>query len=75
MSAPPSSDPDSAGVNTRDRLVALAQALELLLMLAVDAEHAVPLDDRTTLEGLGRMRLQFSRQQFWLLDRAKRGTP
>lgn len=74
MSALPSIVP-TVGADTRERLVALAHALDVVLMLAVDAEHAVPLDDRTTLEGLNRMRLQFSRQKFWLLDRAKRGTP
>ena len=53
-----------------DRLIALAHAIEPLMMLTVDAEQAIPPDDKITIDGLLRIRLQLTRYRVWLFDRA-----
>lgn len=40
------------------------------MMLTVDAEQAIPPDDKITIDGLLRIRLQLTRYQVWLFDRA-----
>jgi hypothetical protein len=59
----------------REHLLCLAHALEPLMMLAVDAQHAVPLGAKGLVDGLLRIQLQLTRYQVWLLDEANRGSP
>lgn len=61
--------------SAHDRLVALAHALEPVMMLAADAQHAMPLTARGVIDGLLRIRLQLARYQVWVINQAKRSTP
>lgn len=55
----------------RDRLLAVAHAIEPMLMLTIDAEHATPPDERVLNEGLLQIRFRLTCIQVWLFDRAK----
>lgn len=58
----------------RDRLLAVAHAIEPLIMLTIDAEHATPPAEKVLNEGLLQIRFRLTCIQVWLFDRAK-GAP